>query len=344
MNTPRLRRFAFGALKVIAIIAAAVAVFIFLVWLFFGRQKAASNKEEIDWGVTYSAPAAEQLQLDPDKTYRAIVNDLQPERLRLVAYWNRIEQQDGEFDYSQLDRQVKLAEQHNIPFVIVIGQRVPRYPECHIPNWARQLDAMAREEQLLDFMRRTIQRYDNKQNLFAWQVENEPFLGSFGVCPEFREEFLKMEIELARELTDKTIMTTESGELSFWLVASKYPDVLGSTLYRAVLISDTDVVVRHVFPPAYYRARANIIKLFRDNIDDVVISELQAEPWAGEPIVEADRKDLKRTMNPEQFERNVTFTEEVGFSQAYFWGVEWWYYEKLRGNDYYWQRGQELFK
>lgn len=313
-----------------------------LVWFAFGQQRQVAAGE-IEWGVTYSALAAEQLELDPDETYEQIITELKPQRLRLVAYWDRIEETPGQFDYRQLDRQVALAEASGIPFVIAIGQRVPRYPECHIPGWTMQMDAVAREEHLLDFMRRTIERYDGYRHLAAWQVENEPFLSLFGVCPEFREEFLRMEIELTRELSDKTIMTTESGELSFWLVASKYPDVLGSTLYRTVLISDTDRIVRHVFPPAYYRARANILKRLRPNLEGVVITELQAEPWAGQPIPDASAEELARTMDPEQFETNVKFAQDVGFSEVYFWGVEWWYYEKLRGQDYYWQRGRELF-
>ncbi len=318
-------------------------IFIFLVWLFFGRQKL-TQPEDIIWGVTYSPLAVEDLKLDQDETYRAIIEDLKPDKLRLVAYWNRIERQPGEYDFSNLDEQVDLADENNIPFIISVGQRVPRYPECHAPEWANELSGDKRANKVLSLIKETMTRYDDRQNLVGWQIENEPFLSAFGECPELNESLLAQEIGLARSLSDKTILTTESGELSFWLKASKYPDVLGTTLYRRVIVGGTGVAVNYVFPPWYYRARSNIIKSFRGNVDDVIVAELQAEPWTNRGIVNSTEKEKARTMNPKQFEQNIEFTEGVGFPEVYLWGVEWWFYEKQNGNDFYWERARELFR
>ena len=332
-------RFAKIALGLIAVLL----VFTFLVWLFFGRQRLTAP-EDILWGATYSPLAAEDLNMDPSETFRTIVEDLRPDKLRLVAYWNRIEKHPNEYDFSELDEQVDLADAHNIPFIISVGRRVPRYPECHAPEWSEKLSQKKQDAKVLELIEKTMVRYDERQNLVGWQIENEPFLSSFGICPDLNENLLREEINLARTLTEKTIMTTESGELSFWLKASKYPDVLGTTLYRRVLVSGTDVAINHIFPSWYYRARSNIALALRDNLDSVIVAELQGEPWTTKGTANSTQEEIARTMNPEQFEKNIDFTENVGFPEIYWWGVEWWLYEKQRGNDYYWERARELFQ
>lgn len=330
-------------LKVVALLAVSFVVFLFVIWIIFGRTRAA-QPEEIVWGTTWSNLAAEELGLDPEVAYRAVVEDLKPSRLRLVAYWNRTEAEQGVFDFSELDFQIDLAEEHNIPYVISVGNRVPRYPECHTPDWAHQLSGEDYKTEILAFLEATVTRYDANPGLTAWQVENEAFVGSFGICPPLNEELLKTEVDHVRSLTEKKVILTESGELSLWFKASGYPDYLGTTLYRTVIIGKTDIVVRHVFPPWYYRARSNIVKLLNGNLENVIVAELQGEPWASKPIIDADQAQLDATMSQEQFERNIEFTESVGFPEVWWWGVEWWYYESQNGDDYYWERARELFR
>lgn len=323
----------------VLVILAALVLFI---WFFFGR-KPLVEPDQIRWGVTYSPLASEGFELNSDDVFEAIISDLKPDSVRLVAYWNRIEKNPGIYDFSDLEKQVKLASDAQIPIVISVGRRVPRYPECHAPEWLDSLPKAEQNSKTLQFIQATIEKFDNTPHLSMWQIENEPFLGSFGICPPLDEDFLKTEIKLARTLTDKRIMTTESGELSVWLKASKYPDVLGTTLYRRVIVQGTNLAVNHIYPPWYYRARSNIVRMIRGSLDSVIVAELQAEPWSNVPIKDASADSLTRTMNPGIFEDNISFSESVGFPEVYFWGVEWWYYEMLNGNDYYWQRAQELF-
>jgi hypothetical protein len=337
------KRFIKRVLIVLAAVAVLILIFIFMIWLIFGRSKL-TEPEDIKWGVTYSPLAVEDLKLDPDETYRAIIEDLRPNKIRLVAYWNRIEKQPGEYDFSDLKKQVEIADSNNIPIVIAVGRRVPRYPECHAPEWSETLPQGEQNKKILELIERTIGEFDQYQNVVGWQIENEPFLGSFGICPPLDEQFLAQEIDLARSLTNKTILTTESGELSLWLKASKYPDVMGTTLYRTVLVSGTDIAVNHVYPSWYYRARSNIVKSINDNIESVIVAELQGEPWTTKGIINSTQEDINRTMSHNQFNKNIDFTERVGFPEVYWWGVEWWYYEKLKGEPFYWDRAGELFR
>lgn len=341
-NTKSQKRVLMKVAKIVGITVGVIFALVFLVWLFFGRGKL-TKPEDIVWGVTYSPLIVEDLKLDPDETYRAIIEDLKPNKIRLVAYWNRIEKFPGEYDFSDLKKQVNLASANDIPIIIAVGRRVPRYPECHAPEWSLQLPQEEQDKKVLELVERTIKEFDNYEQVVGWQIENEPFLGSFGICPPVNEPLLDREIKLARSLTDKTILTTESGELSFWVKASKYPDVLGTTLYRKVIVNDTNVAVNHIFPSWYYRARSNIVKLLHRNLDSIVVAELQGEPWTTKGIINSTREEIDRTMSHKQFEKNIDFTENVGFPEVYWWGVEWWYYEKKIGDDFYWTRAQELF-
>lgn len=329
--------------KIIGIFVIAIVVLVFLIWLIFGRHKIA-EEDDIVWGTTWSNLAAEELGIDAEVAYKSVVEDLKPQRLRLIAYWNRTESERDKFDFSELDYQVELAEKYNIPYVIAVGNRVPRYPECHTPSWAEYISGEEYKNELIDFVGTTIHRYNKNEGLSAWQIENEAFVGSFGICPDLDEDLLAEEIEFARSKTDKKIILTESGELSLWFKASGYPDILGTTLYRTVIFGKTDIVVRHVFPPSYYRARSNIVKLINGNLDDVIVAELQGEPWASKPIPQADESQLQSTMNPKQFEHNIEFTESVGFPEVWWWGVEWWYYQSKNGDGYYWERAKQLFR
>jgi len=41
-------------------------------------------------------------------------------------------------------------------------------------------------------------KYQNEQNIIAWQVENEPFLSTFGICPKLDRALLDSEINLVK--------------------------------------------------------------------------------------------------------------------------------------------------
>jgi hypothetical protein len=301
-------------------------------WVWAGAEK--TPPENMAWGFTYSAHAARDLGLDPVVAYRAALDELKPDRLRLVAYWTDIEPRRDEFVYRDLDLQVAEAEKRGIPYVLAIGRKVPRYPECYTPAWAQQLSMSEQHERILGMMQRTVQRYDHGAHLITWQVENEPYL-KFGECPKFDESFLKQEVSLVRGLTTKPIMLTDSGELTTWLGPSQFGDQFGTTLYRSVLNGTTGGVYHHMWWPGWYTRRANLLKKLRPNVKQVVVAELQAEPWGLGPNKPQSFYDL--TMSHEQFASNLAFAREVGMPEVYLWGVEWWYYEKLHGDSYYWQ-------
>ena len=90
------------------------------------------------WGITFSVRMAEELGLEPKETYEAMLRELAPQGVRLVAYWDRIEREDDVFDFSELDWQMDRAAETRVPVILAVGQKVPRWPECHVPSWARE--------------------------------------------------------------------------------------------------------------------------------------------------------------------------------------------------------------
>jgi len=74
--------------------------------------------------------------------------------------------------------------------MLSIGMKTPRWPECHLPQWAKNLAKSDQQDQILAMLSTIVQRYHNNSEITSWQVENEP-LFRFGECPWIDEEFLK---------------------------------------------------------------------------------------------------------------------------------------------------------
>jgi hypothetical protein len=87
-------------------------------------------------GATFISDYARYFDLDPQETLRAIFTDLNVKHVRFVSYWEDIEPKPGQYDFSDLDWQFKLAKDYGAKVSLSIGLRQPRWPECHMPGWA----------------------------------------------------------------------------------------------------------------------------------------------------------------------------------------------------------------
>jgi hypothetical protein len=328
------------AARAVAALAVLAIVVVGGLWVWAGGDK--TPPDQIAWGLTYSSHAAQGLGLDSRATYQAILDELHPKRLRLVAYWTDIEPAAGQVNYSDLDYQVAEAEKRGIPYVIAVGRKVPRWPECYTPGWAKALPPAQQSEQLLNHISRTVARYDAEPHLLRWQVENEPYFAFGDGCPAVDEPLLKREVSLVHSLSRRPIMMTDSGEASNWLSASRLPDVFGSTLYRVVL-NDSDKPFHHFLWPEYYTRHANLIRKLHPNVKQVVVAELQAEPWTKVGLTDINQAYIDQTLSHDQFQANIKFASDVGFSEVYLWGAEWWYYRHLHGDDFYWDTARDTF-
>lgn len=327
--------------KIIKSIAVILAIAVFIVFLFFF---AGSNepKEGISWGVNFSYKHAENLSLDWRETYLALLDDLGVRKIKLITQWNLLEPEDDNFDFEEIDWQIKEAEKRNVEILFVVGMKTPRYPECHIPDWAYELETTNRQEEVLEFLRVAVERYKLSPAIRAWQVENEP-LFPFGKCPPADKEFLKKEVNLVKQLDSKRpVVVTDAGEFSFWFEVSKIGDIVGTTLYRKVWFKELGVYVSYPLPPVFYGRKARLVKkLFRKEVINV---ELQAEPWGPVLLYDLPLEEQNKTMNLERFKDVISYAKRTGLGEFYLWGAEWWYWMKEKQNQSaIWDEAAKLF-
>jgi len=312
----------------------------FLIYMFTGQVEPAPK---VAFGVTFSQTFAEDMSLDWQKTYLAMLDDLRVRKLRLVAYWPRIEPNQGNYSFEDLDWQIKEAGRRDAEVILVIGRKVPRWPECHIPDWAKNLSELKQQERILLLLTEIVKHYSGNETIKAWQVENEPFLSGFGVCPEFDKQFLDKEIALVRQLNfeQRPIVVTASGELSSWLKPARRADIFGTTLYRIVWIEKIGHF-KYPIPAVFYYKRAKLVKCLTD-VKKMIIIELQAEPWSPSSINETAVWKQAKSMDLDKFKGIIDYAQRTGFEEAYLWGVEWWYWKKEHGNNALWQEAKKLW-
>ena len=316
------------------LIILAVFIGVYFVW------RAPVLKPKI-YGVTFSPFQAQVFGLDPRTVYAAIFDDLGIRHVRIGAYWNNIEGERGKFDFSSIDWQVEEAERRNAELVFVIGRKVPRWPECHIPVWAFKLTEKEQDEALLKYDEVVINRYKNSSAIKIWQVENEPFL-PFGECPDFSTESIDRELALVRSLDSRPVMVTDSGELSIWVRAARRSDIFGTTMYRRVFNGYLGEL-EYPLPPWFFRLKRGFTEFVAGKKPMVVI-ELQGEPWINKWIPYATLEEQYRSMDPEYFKETLEYASRSGFDTFYLWGVEWWYWLREQGHPEMWDIVEDKIK
>ena len=331
---------------IILAVFASVAV-VALYFLSRGPWDQRISEHDRAWGVTFSTIYAKQLELDPMQAYLAMLEDLRVTRIRIPVYWQEVEPTEEELGYNFdfYDALLLEAERRNVKVMLTIGRRVPRWPECHVPEWARAVSESEQRELVLRLLRAEVEHFKNSKAVVAWQVENEPFVFFFGECPKISESFFASEVSLVRELDpSREIVVSDSGELSLWLKAAQYADVFGTTMYRVVPSIDRKHFTKWIYPAWLYNKKANFMYRFRRHLKDAIVVELQAEPWAqNSDIKNLSFEEQSRSFNQEQFRDNIRFVRDTNFKEVYFWGAEWWYWAKLHGHPEFWDIAKDLF-
>lgn len=300
-------------------------------------------KKPSNFGFSYSPRTAEKLGLDPKQTYLTALKDLNPKTVRLMAYWDEIEKIEDQYDFSNLDYYLNEARNKNVPVILAVGYKLPRWPECFTPKYLKNRPLEALRERQLKMVKKVVERYSDDQNIKAFQIENEP-LFAFGECPPIDKEFFEQEIALVKTLTKKPIIVTDSGELRGWRTPMRLADIFGTTIYRNV--SNT-YFGRFSWPlPAWtYSLKAYLVKVFfAPNNQQIIIAELQAEPWFSTPPNTTPVNKQTKLFTAKNLEGNADFAKKTGFSESLFWGVEWWYYMKANNHPEYVETAKELFK
>lgn len=299
--------------------------------------------EKVNWGVTFSHRYAEYLGLDWKTVYLDMLNDLKPERIRIMAYWEDIEPQPEQYDFSIAAQMLAEAEKRNIDVILVLGHKQPRWPECHHPDWYNDLSSEEKDQAILRMVKNAANYYKQFDSLKIWQVENEALFSFGDNCPQTPIELVKQEIDIVRSIDSRPILLSDSGEFGRWLpTASLKPDIFGSTMYRVVHNPKVGHF-KYPLPSAFFRVKAGVLQTFRP-VDKIVGVELQAEPWFADDMFQVPLNTQFALMNPVIFKEYTEYAEKVGFEDNYLWGVEWWYWLANKHGDWgMWEEARKLF-
>lgn len=339
-----LRRF-FGKMSwwkwaLVILIDLCLVLVLFVWWL---AQKPVP--ETITYGMSFNTLYARELGLDWQETYDAIIDDLGVRHLRLAAHWPMVEPADNVFNFTELDYQLARANEVGAEVILAVGRRLPRWPECHVPDWAQTLTEAQRVSAQLQMVEQVVSRYKNNPAIKVWQIENEPFLEVFAYehCGQTETALLEKEIALVRSVdSTRPILVTDSGNLGLWYNAYSRGDMFGTSVY--VYFWNPELgQFRTWLPPWVYRVKDNFMALWYGRKDSVLI-ELSAEPWLLEPVVAVSVETQFSRMNLEKFEDILKYAKKTRYDKQYLWGAEWWYWLATQGHSEMWDRGTRLFR
>ena len=325
-------------LKVFFVLLLTLLVFIFV--FSFGE-----NPSSISYGVSFSKLRAEDLNLDWKQAYLATLDDLKVRKLRLSAHWPMVEPREGEYVFTELEYQISEAQKRDAEVILAVGRRLPGWPECHVPDWAKGLPWEEQKKSILLLIEEVVSRFASYENIKYWQVENEPFLEIFAhqYCGDLDEEFLKQEIALVKRLDQtRPILVTDSGNLGLWHGAWKSGDAFGTSLYIYLWNPELGQV-KSVLWPSFYKTKKNIMSIMFGRRESFLI-ELSLEPWLIAPAIETPLEIHFNRMDVNKFNEIIRFAKRTGFESQYLWGVEWWYWMKNQGHGEFWEGARELLE
>ena len=289
---------------------------------------------EASWGTSFSAPYAESFGLDAKETLESTLKDFKFNQIRIMGYWEDVEPQPGQYNFNDLDWQLNLIRSYGRKATITLGLRQPRWPECHQPNWAKDMNYSTEwETKLEQFISAVVNRYKNNPEVISWQLENEAKLKTFGDCDKrtLNNKRIEDEFNLVKRLdsTRPIIMTTSD---QYGLTPGEpVPDIYGISIYTNVIVPGTNIKFKYPQMPLWHGSRAEAINLTRHR--EVFIHELQCEPWGNKPVQNLSLSEQNETMSADQLKYNLNYARDIGTKQIDTWGVEWWYWRSAKFND-----------
>lgn len=311
-----------------------------------------NDHKPLKLGASFIPAYAESLGLDAKETMDAMLGELGIKHLRLVSYWNQLEPAEGQYDFSLLDWQFEKAEAAGAKISLSLGLRQPRWPECHMPDWAKNLSGGPSvgqwQEKLKDFMTEVVNRYKKSPALESYQLENEYFLRGFSPeCTDFSRERLVDEYNLVKRLDPyHPVIVARSNNALGFPIGEPTPDEFGISIYKRVWDANlTKRYLEYPFPAWFYGFLAGTQKLTKGK--DMVIHELQAEAWPpnGQSIKETPLAEQNKSINAERLEARFEYGIDTGMREIYLWGAEYWYHRLVVLDDpSLWNVARQEFK
>lgn len=319
--------------KIVCVVLAAFLVFItgmygVAEWYIYKHRN-----EPLTIGATFIPDYARYFGLDPKDTMNAMIKDLGIRSFRLVSYWDAIEKTPGTYDFSDLDWQFDMAVKSHSKITLSLGLRQPRWPECHGPGWAMKEPMSVWEPQLKTFMKVVMERYKNNPALRDYQLENEFFLTVFGICPDFSRSRLVDEYNFVKTVdTTHPVIISRSNNWIGLPLGDPRPDEFAISVYKRVWDKTaTKRYFEYPLPAWFYASLAGGAEILTGK--NMIIHELQTEAWVPDSfngIKNAPLSEDYKSLSPERLKSRIKYGVGTGMKTVNLWGVEWWYYAKVK--------------
>lgn len=340
-----------------------IAMLVLLLGLVFN---ALAQAQEI--GVTYSYPHALWLSDGDSAQAKAMLEQTAQagiKHFRLEAYWNWIQKDSSDqLDFNDLEWQLEIMEKYGAETVVLcLGRKVPRWPEYHVPEWAKELSEGEFKHRLMDYIIGVVDHYANDPRITHFQVENEPLFG-FGEGDEFwQKRFKNQKLFLLEEiclvhwhdaLLNRPVIVTDPGDFGNYNDAARNANILGLSYYGIVHNSLGYFPSRWLYNPFFRffignflrgpKFEAKMISRFIGN-KPVWLIELQAEPWGPTDNRSLSPAEAAKSMNPELLKKNLEAVKKAGFKGPIFlWGIEWMAWMKDNGHPEIWETVKSLMR
>jgi Beta-galactosidase len=285
------------------------------------------NIGNVKIGTTYSYREIEYLKLDKDKSLETLFN-LKFDYIRLGLYWNDIQPQKGEFDFTKIEQILSKFQEHNQNVVLSIGLKAPRWPEFYFPNWLIDSSIIDTKSYLLEYIDKAIHALNKYTCIKYYQVENEPLDPSGPNNLSIPLSLLEDEIILVKSIDSKETI------VNFWgndfIKRNLYPKVTDK-----VEIIGIDLYYNTPFLGHFYIGPkdkdSKLAGIFNKLNKDLWITELQAEPWERNGDNKYTSKAL--SINSSILKRNIKNALTIHPKVILLWGYEYWLWMSAHGDN-----------
>jgi Beta-galactosidase len=292
-------------------------------------------------GASLSILVCEAMKIDHLDLLEKSMTELGIKRFRLMTYWDRCEKVQGKYDFSWVDKQLKIVEKYDGEVTMCLGFKQPRWPEGHQPEWAKSLSPEAWQKALIKFLKTTVLHFKDSEVITSWQLENEALNRGFGLVDNFERSRLVEEFNLVKKL-DKSRPVIMSLSNSYGLPLRKpRPDLHGFSIYLNMVTNGKRSYVHMPFWGVLIRTILIWITSFKGSF----LHELQCEPWGPRATELLSDEEQFESMSVERFRKALRFAKLSGLKPVDLWGLEWWYWRKLyRNDDRFWGVARRYFK
>lgn len=316
------------------------------------------------FGTTFSQLQCRYLELDYQTAFRQIAA-LRFDWLRLCCYWNEIEPQANQFDFTILDWLLEECERCGIKVILAVGMKVPRWPEFHFPDWLSDryetgsgktpLDfrSPAVAEQTLRFVEAVVHHTRQASAIHYWQIENEPFTRLEITGGRFLSaDFVQQEVHLLRQLIHphQKILLTGAITLPFGNAAVdevafqeclSLADAVGINVYSKVPIGQSCFYIE---PHAsFWKTLQSWQTRLQTSNKAAWIAEAQAEPWEPHQLVPT-KGIFHPSSSPQRAADLVQKLVALRYQTILLWGCEYWYWHLQQGRPFWWEAMQQLIQ